>query len=90
MNNGKLIGWTGALLAVAVTGIVLLHNRDAEVGFRAWYGLGVIQVLGGEDEAWIFLEKNIVTKWEWSGNNCPFADVLEYSNWERKSPSERR
>ena len=35
-------------------------------------------------------EKNVVTKWEWSGNNCPFADVLEYRNWERKSPSQRR
>jgi hypothetical protein len=29
-------------------------------------------------------ERNIVTKWEWSGNNCPFADILEYSNWQRR------
>ncbi len=30
-------------------------------------------------------QQNIITKWEWKGNNCPFADILEYSNWERKS-----
>ena len=35
-------------------------------------------------------EKNVVIKWEWSGNNCPYADILEYSNWERKSPSQGR
>jgi hypothetical protein len=22
---------------------------------------------------------------DWSGNNCPFADILEYSNWQRRS-----
>lgn len=29
-------------------------------------------------------QNNVVIRWEWSGNNCPFADVFEYSNWERK------
>jgi hypothetical protein len=29
-------------------------------------------------------ERNIITGTHWEGNNCPFADVLEYSNWERK------
>jgi hypothetical protein len=30
-------------------------------------------------------EKNIIRGTHWEGNNCPFADVLEYSNWERKN-----
>jgi hypothetical protein len=29
-------------------------------------------------------ERNIVRKWEWTGNNCPMADMFEYSNWRRK------
>lgn len=31
-------------------------------------------------------EHNTVIHWEWSGNNCPFADVpgFEYGNWQRK------
>jgi hypothetical protein len=29
-------------------------------------------------------DKNIIVGTHWEGNNCPFADVLEYSNWERK------
>lgn len=30
-------------------------------------------------------DRNIITGTHWEGNNCPFADVLEYSNWARKS-----
>jgi hypothetical protein len=30
-------------------------------------------------------ERNFVIRWEWSGNNCPFADVLEYSKWQRRA-----
>ena len=30
-------------------------------------------------------ERNIVTRWQWSGNNCPFMDIgFGYENWERK------
>ena len=29
-------------------------------------------------------EKNIVVRWQWSGNNCPFADMGEYANWQRR------
>src|SRR5262245_16704061 len=31
-------------------------------------------------------ELNIVVRWQWEGNNCPFADILEYSDWQRRSP----
>ena len=28
---------------------------------------------------------NIVISWQWSGNNCPFADIaFGYENWQRK------
>lgn len=27
---------------------------------------------------------DVVTAWQWEGNNCPFAELLEYSNWRRK------
>ena len=30
-------------------------------------------------------EQNVVIRWEWGGNNCPFADVLEYGNWQRRT-----
>jgi hypothetical protein len=29
-------------------------------------------------------EHNIIVRWEWKGNNCPFAEAFEYSNWRRK------
>jgi len=30
-------------------------------------------------------QRNIVIRWEWAGNNCPFADMpgFEYANWQR-------
>jgi hypothetical protein len=30
-------------------------------------------------------EQNVVIRWEWSGNNCPFAEAFEYSNWSRRN-----
>jgi hypothetical protein len=29
-------------------------------------------------------EHNIVVRWEWKGNNCPFAEAFDYSSWRRK------
>jgi hypothetical protein len=29
-------------------------------------------------------KKNRVISWEWSGNNCPFAELMEYSDWRKK------
>jgi hypothetical protein len=28
--------------------------------------------------------QNVVTHWEWSGNNCPFTEFPAYTNWRRK------
>lgn len=30
--------------------------------------------------------RNVVIRWEWSGNNCPFADMpgFEYGRWRRR------
>ena len=28
--------------------------------------------------------ENIVSSWQWDGNNCPFAEMGPYSNWRRK------
>jgi len=25
-----------------------------------------------------------ITSWQWKGNNCPFGELMEYSNWRRK------
>jgi hypothetical protein len=30
-------------------------------------------------------EVGTVTSWQWKGNNCPFREAMEYSNWRRKS-----
>jgi hypothetical protein len=30
-------------------------------------------------------ERNMVKSWQWSGNNCPMAEMFEYSHWRRKS-----
>lgn len=30
--------------------------------YRSWYGVGPVQVLGGPDEAWLFMERNIVVE----------------------------
>ena len=32
-------------------------------------------------------KKNIVVNWQWGGNNCPFAEAMQYANWRRKSPA---
>ena len=29
-------------------------------------------------------KKNIVISWQWGGNNCPFAEAMQYANWRRK------
>jgi hypothetical protein len=29
-------------------------------------------------------EHNTIIRWQWTGNNCPFAEVFEYSNWRRR------
>lgn len=29
-------------------------------------------------------KRNIVVGGQWSGNNCPFMEVLEYAHWRRK------
>lgn len=26
-----------------------------------------------------------VIKWQWQGNNCPFAEAMEYKNWRNKA-----
>lgn len=31
-------------------------------------------------------KKNIVKATQWDGNNCPFAEWMEYANWRRKQP----
>lgn len=31
-----------------------------------------------------FDSNGYVTRWEWQGNNCPFAEWMEYSNWRNK------
>jgi hypothetical protein len=30
------------------------------------------------------VRNNRVVSWEWRGNNCPFADVGPYANWQRR------
>ena len=30
-------------------------------------------------------KKNIVASWQWHGNNCPFAEWMEYADWRRKN-----
>jgi len=30
-------------------------------------------------------KKGCVVRWEWNGNDCPFMEVFEYSNWRNKS-----
>lgn len=29
-------------------------------------------------------DENIITSWQWSGNNCPFAAVGPYASWPKK------
>lgn len=30
------------------------------------------------------IKDDVVTSWQWEGNNCPFMEVGPYSNWRRK------
>jgi hypothetical protein len=32
-------------------------------------------------------QRGCVVRWEWSGNNCPFLEVFEYSTWKNKNNS---
>ena len=29
-------------------------------------------------------QQGYIVRWEWNGNNCPFMEVFEYSNWRNK------
>ena len=45
------------------------------------YGGGLVS---GSCSRMLAVDKNnIVIGTEWSGNNCPFAELMEYSNWRR-------
>jgi hypothetical protein len=50
------------------------------------YGGGV--VTGNCTRMLVFDKNNIVIGAHWTGNNCPFAEVMEYSNWRRNEQSD--
>jgi hypothetical protein len=50
------------------------------------------KVFKGANDAWLEeygmyhrRDGYIIIRWEWKGNNCPFAEAFEYSNWRRKA-----
>ena len=31
-------------------------------------------------------EESTVVSWQWSGNNCPFGELMEYASWRKSVP----
>lgn len=66
----------------STTGTVNNIGRQTHVNATTIYS-------GGGTSNWnctrIFeVKENRLVRWQWEGNNCPFADIGPYSNWARK------
>lgn len=35
-------------------------------------------------------DRGYVTRWQWEGNNCPFAEWFQYANWRKRDTQEAR
>jgi len=49
------------------------------------YGGGGQNIYGNCDRILEVDKNKIVKSWEWKGNNCPFAEWMEYKNWRKKT-----
>ena len=29
--------------------------------------------------------QEVVTSWQWKGNNCPFGEIMKYANWRKRT-----
>jgi len=49
------------------------------------YGGGGQTIFGYCDRTLEVDDKKVVKSWEWRGNNCPFAEWMEYKYWRNKN-----
>jgi hypothetical protein len=87
--------WEGAPLDAVIAQWGYPHQEQTIAGhklYRWFYNksaalpstTGTTMIINGQCVRTLEVnEQNIVIRYEWSGNNCPFADILEYSNWAR-------
>ena len=54
-------------------------------GTATTYGGGTLH--GSCDRLFEIDDRGYVIGWEWSGNNCPFAEWFQYSRWRYKEPT---
>lgn len=52
----------GVSVLVVAAGYFLLSSLGVGQPYRSWHAVGPIQVIGGPEEAWVFVEKNIVAE----------------------------
>jgi hypothetical protein len=79
----KLYRWfytKSASLPATTTGTV---NRIGNTAFLNATTTGGGTLVGNCTRTLEVDEHNIISHWQWSGNNCPFAEGFEYSNWRR-------
>lgn len=65
---------TGTVTAIGSTAYI--NTTTVGGGYADWSCTRTLEVN----------KKNIVVSWQWGGNNCPFAEAIQYANWRRKSP----
>jgi hypothetical protein len=94
--DGIMRSWEGAPLDVVIAQWGYPDQEQTIAGhriYRWYYNKGFVTATAGPVGAVAsynctrILEvnaQNIVTRWQWQGNNCPFAEALEYAGWRRK------
>lgn len=65
------------------------HNFSGNIGITPIYGnyqtVEYQQVQFSCERKLICDKSGIVQKWEWNGNNCPFLEWFQYSEWRNKN-----
>jgi hypothetical protein len=84
IGGHKLYHWyytKSASIPATTTGTVTAVGNTAFINATTSGG-GIVQ--GACTRTMEVDERNTVIRWQWSGNNCPFAEAFEYSSWRRK------
>lgn len=65
---------TGTVTRIGSTAYVQANTNNWGGGTSNWSCVRILEVNAD----------NIVTSWQYEGNNCPFLEAGKYSNWRRK------
>lgn len=90
VNGRKIFVWNYRKQATLPYSSTTTGNINTQTGaFQSnTYGGGGQTIYGRCTRILEVDDKKVVKSWQWKGNNCPFAEWMEYSKWRKKSDEE--